>query len=104
MDFSNIYKKVSSSVVNIIQVDSSKNYQSFATGVIVGDGSKVLTCSHCVSSIYVNAIYLRDTNQCLSGTIIFNDVKSDIAILDMGRVVGIASRRRPYRKDFTARL
>lgn len=91
MDYSNVYKKVASSVVNVIQVNSDNSCRDFATGVLIGDGSKVLTCSHCVNSHFRNAIYTKSTNQFQVGTIIFNNTDNDIAILDMGRIVGNAS-------------
>ena len=91
MDYSNVYKKVAESVVNVIQVNSDRTCRDFATGVLIGDGSKVLTCSHCVNSNFINAIYTKSNNQFQSGNIIFNDIHNDIAILDMGKVIGNAS-------------
>ena len=91
MDYSNVYKKVASSVVNVIQVNPDNSCRDFATGVLIGDGSKVLTCSHCVDTHFRNAIYTKSTNQFQVGTIIFNDTDKDIAILDMGKIVGNAA-------------
>lgn len=91
MDYSNVYKKIDSSVVNIIQLDSNKTCQGSASGVLIGDGSKVLTCSHCVNSKFINAIYDKSQHQYQSGKIIFDDHNNDIAILDMGNVVGAAA-------------
>ena len=91
MDYSNVYKKVAASVVNVIQVNSDRTCRDFATGVLIGDGSKVLTCSHCVNSNFINAIYKKSNNQFQSGNIVFNDIHNDIAILDMGTVIGNAS-------------
>ena len=79
MDYSNVYKKVASSVVNVIQVNPDNSCRDFATGVLIGDGSKVLTCSHCVNSHFRNAIYTKSTNQFQVGTIFFNDTDNDIA-------------------------
>ena len=78
MDYSNVYKKVAASVVNVIQVNSDRTCRDFATGVLIGDGSKVLTCSHCVNSNFINAIYTKSNNQFQSGNIIFNDIHNDI--------------------------
>ena len=91
MDYSNVYKKVAPSVVNVIQVNADSTCRDFATGVLIGDGSKVLTCSHCVNPAFINAIYTKKTNEYFAGTIIFSDPNNDIAILDMGRVMGIAA-------------
>lgn len=59
MDYSNVYKKVAPSVVNVIQVNADSTCRDFATGVLIGDGSKVLTCSHCVNPAFINAIYTK---------------------------------------------
>lgn len=91
MDYSNVYKKIASSVVNIIQVDSNKTCQGFASGVLIDDGSKVLTCSHCVNSNLTNGIYDKSKDLYQPGKIIFDDHNNDIAILDMGNVVGTAA-------------
>lgn len=91
MDYSKVYKKVASSVVNVIQVNPDNTCRDFATGVLIGDGSKVLTCSHCISPHYTNAIYTKSTTCFQGGRIIFNDTDNDIAILDMGNIVGNAS-------------
>ena len=90
MDYAVVYKKVEKSVVNIIQVNQDNSCREFGTGVLIDDGSKVLTCSHCVNPNFINAIYDKYSNMYQTGTIIFNDEDNDIAILDMGKVVGTA--------------
>lgn len=89
MDYAAVYKKVEQSVVNVIQVNPDRTCRDFGTGVLIGDGSKVLTCAHCVNHNFVNAIYDKNTNAFYSGTIIFNDSNNDVAILDMGQVRGV---------------
>ena len=89
MDYAIVFKKVEQSVVNVIQVNSDQTCRDFGTGVLIGDGSKVLTCAHCVNTNFINAIYDKSTNTYHSGTIIFNDLDNDIAILDMGQVMGV---------------
>ena len=69
MDYSNVFKAVSPSIVNVVQLDSSNNFCSTASGVLIGDGSKLLTCFHC--------------------DIIFSDKDNDIAILDLHTIIGI---------------
>ena len=77
--------------MNVIQVNADNTCRDFATGVLIGDGSKVLTCSHCVNPAFTNAIYTKTANKYFAGNIIFNDTDNDIAILDMGRVMGAAA-------------
>ncbi|MBE6916088.1 MAG: trypsin-like peptidase domain-containing protein [Ruminococcaceae bacterium] len=88
MDYSNLYKKVKDSIVNIIQVDSNRSVVSTATGSIIGHGCDVLTCSHCIDLSLSNAIYDKSTNLVKCGTVIFDDEKLDIAILHFKDPIG----------------
>ena len=93
MDYSKIYKVVSESVVNVVQLDSDTNFHSMASGVIIDDGSKVLTCSHCVEENFKNGILVdKSKNLVKIGNVIFKDEKRDIAIIDFGRVIGVSAR------------
>lgn len=47
MDCSQLYDKVEQSVVQVVQLDAANNIVSSAIGEIMGDGSLVITCSHC---------------------------------------------------------
>lgn len=89
MDYSNIYKKVSPSVVNVVQLDSNNMFCSTASGVLIADGSKVLTCFHCVDANLKNGVLVDKSRGLVqSGSIIFFDKDNDIAILDIGKSIG----------------
>ncbi len=86
MDYSSVYKKVEKSIVNIIQLSGSTAV-STATGTIIGDGTYVLTCSHCVNTKFQNGIFIKP-NSFIPGTIVFNDSVMDIAILQFTSSLG----------------
>lgn len=89
MDYSKIYKVVSESVVNVVQLDSDNNFHSTASGVIIDDGSKVLTCFHCVEGDFKNGILSDKSNKLVQiGEIVFKNEKRDIAIIDFGQPIG----------------
>lgn len=53
MDYSNIYSQVEKSIVRVIVgiVKNNELQPAFhGTGTIVDDGTKVLTCSHCIDT------------------------------------------------------
>lgn len=87
MDYSNVYKKVEKSIVNIIQLNGTA-VVSTGTGTIIGNGTCVLTCSHCVNTTFKNGIYIKSNNNFIPGTIIFNDPNMDIAILQFPSSLG----------------
>lgn len=94
MDYSKIYKRIADSIVNVIQYDKRNNLISTASGVIIDDGSKVLTCSHCINlDININnGILSDDKNRAIPGKIIFNDINNDIAILEIQNFNGVPLR------------
>ena len=59
MDFSSVYKKVNSSIVNVVVVNKTNVPISTGSGVLIGDGSTVLTCNHCIDSSNKNGIYFK---------------------------------------------
>lgn len=88
MDFSNIYKQIKDSIVNVIVVNSANTVISTGTGVLVGDGSKILTCSHCINMKEINGIYDPFKSVIEKGIVVFNDSVLDIAILEMSKSYG----------------
>jgi len=92
MDWSKVYKQVEKSVVSIIQINYKNEVQSIATGVIVADGSKILTCAHCVSENFINVIHFKEENKFINGNVIFLDINNDIAILDTKIIIGNAAK------------
>lgn len=89
MDYSKLYKSVSASVVNVVQLDSNNILCSTASGVLIADGSKVLTCAHCVDASLKNGILVDKARGLIQlASIIFSDSDNDIAILDLGKSIG----------------
>lgn len=89
MDFSKLYKNVAKSVVNVVQLDANNNFCSTASGVIIDDGTKVLTCFHCVEGNFKNGILIDKSSASVKlGNISFQDKKRDIAIIDFGQTIG----------------
>lgn len=90
MDLSSIYKIVSPSVVNILQIDpTTTKVSSTASGVIIGDGSKVLTCAHCLNTKNLNGIYDNIEESFIPGKISYLNQTIDIGILDMPNTIGV---------------
>lgn len=87
MDYSNVYKKVQKAIVNVVQLQNQTNIVSTATGTIIGDGTLVLTCSHCINPNLKNGLFIKP-NSFIEGTIVFNDVDMDIAILKFTSFLG----------------
>ena len=70
MDYASVYKKVEKSIVNVIQL-SGTSAVSTSTGTIIGDGTYVLTCSHCVNIMLQNGIFIKP-NKCSFTRFIFS--------------------------------
>ncbi len=90
MNYSKVYKTVADSVVNVIQVDVNGNIISTGSGMIIDDGKKVLTCSHCCSTTYKTCLYEKESKKIIEGIILFNDQIHDIAILEFPISIGKA--------------
>jgi serine protease Do len=88
MDYSDLYKQVEASVVNVIFINSEKEPLSTGTGVLIGDGSNVLTCAHCVDESRTNGIYDPIAKDMKIGKIVFIDKGIDIAILELAKPFG----------------
>ena len=91
MDYSSVYKKVKDSIVNVV-FKQGPNAFSTATGVLIDDGSKILTCAHCVSQTQQNVVFDRKTQKAIPVSIIFygnpNINIQDIAILQASSTLG----------------
>lgn len=89
MNYSSVYKKVSLSVVNVVQLDANNHLCSTASGVLISDGSKVLTCYHCVDMNLQNGVIIDKSKGTIQfGNIIFCDEANDVAILDFKKSIG----------------
>ena len=76
MDFSNEYNQVQDSVIRIISTIGQ------GSGVLIGDGTRALTCSHCIVPNTTLTGALSGQNNGQIGTVIFNDANLDIAIIE----------------------
>lgn len=82
MDYSKAFKMVKDSVVMI------KNGNGTGTGSIVGDGTLILTCHHCVfpiNNLSVEHPFLKTSK---TATILSSDQASDIALLKIDSKIG----------------
>ncbi|TYG09993.1 hypothetical protein DJ548_04530 [Klebsiella grimontii] len=91
MSFVELYKQVENSVVNIVIGNNNMQIGS-STGSIVGDGTKVLTCAHCVQGAEQIAIveknYPDGTFEVINAKILAIEPKADLAILGCDSKVG----------------
>ncbi|WP_407525708.1 serine protease [Lacibacter sp. MH-610] len=91
MDFSNQFQQIQNSVVRIISITGqTPNIQivSSGSGVLIGDGRKILTCSHCVVANTQTVAVLSGQNNGQIVTAIFNDAAADIAVLQAQNSMG----------------
>ncbi|HIG8636233.1 serine protease [Klebsiella pneumoniae] len=91
MSFVELYKRVENSVVQVI-TGENKSPTGFSTGSVVGDGTKVLTCAHCVQGAkqiaIVEKIYPNGQIDVINAKILAIEPKADLAILGCYRKVG----------------
>ena len=88
MDYSDIYKHVEQSIVNVVIFDNTGRATSTATGAIIDDGQKVLTCSHCCSTSLSTGIFDKHNSKAFAGNVVFNDQKNDVAIIEFPYKIG----------------
>ncbi|MFE7065012.1 serine protease [Sutcliffiella sp. NPDC057660] len=88
MDFSSQFEQIKDSVVNVLVLDQNQQIVSSGTGVLVGEGNKVVTCSHCLLPNLKNGVRFSGSNNFQLGNIIFNDPVKDIAILEFSQPLG----------------
>jgi len=88
MDFSQAFQNIQGSVVNVLGLNKQDESISSGSGVIIGDGSFVLTCAHCVipNTRTIARFSGADTGEI--ATILFNDEQSDIALLQFQKSIG----------------
>lgn len=87
MDFSKQFDEIKEAVVNICVLNNAeeKKIISSGSGVIIGDGTKIITCSHCIKPNLLNIARFSGENDAQKCKVIFNDTKNDIAILEVGK-------------------
>lgn len=85
MDFSNQFQQIQNSVVRVVSItgqDPNIQIVASGSGVLIGNGRKILTCSHCVvANTRTIAVLSGQTNGQVV-TAIFNNAAADVAILE----------------------
>lgn len=91
MDFSNEFHQVQNSIVRVLSIQGTGLNQqilSVGSGVLVGNGSKALTCSHCILPHTQTIVAFSGQNTGHIATLIFNDPALDIAVLEFQNPIG----------------
>ncbi len=90
MDFSSQFDEIKGSVVNICVLNNTqeKKIISSGSGVLIGDGTKIITCSHCIKPNLVNIARFSGEANAQKCRIIFNDPIKDIAVLEVDKSLG----------------
>ncbi len=91
MPLTKVYEAVKSGVVRVLALDPQRqNIVSSGSGSVIGNGSLVLTCAHCVVPGAQMAI-AHPTHRGISihGNVAFYDPTYDIALLNFHEVVGV---------------
>ena len=91
MNFSNEFNQIQNSVVRVLSIQGIGMNQQFVgagSGVLIGDGSKALTCSHCIIQNTLTAALLSGQNNGQLASVIFNDPILDIAVLQFPTSMG----------------
>ena len=89
MPLTKSYSRVKNSVVRVLALNSTVPV-SFGSGSVIDDGTKVLTCAHCVIPGTQTAIAdPSNPRNAILGTVIFVDQTYDIALLEFKQSVGM---------------
>ena len=88
MDFSQEFKNIQGSVINVLALDASNNSVSSGSGVLVGNGSLALTCNHCIIENTRIVARFSGSGSGEIAKVIFQDPDADIAILEFSKPIG----------------
>ncbi|MDN4493375.1 S1 family peptidase [Ureibacillus aquaedulcis] len=90
MDFSKQFDRIKGSVVNICVLNNAedKKILSSGSGVLIGDGTRIITCSHCIKPDLINVARFSGEDSAKECKIVFNDPNKDIAILEVDKSLG----------------
>jgi S1-C subfamily serine protease len=91
MDFSNQYNQIQSSVIRVLAMTGqgvNQQIVSSGTGVLIDNGTKAITCSHCVVPNTITVGVLSGQNNGQIANVIFNDPIMDIAVLEFQQTLG----------------
>jgi S1-C subfamily serine protease len=91
MDFSNQYNQIQNSVIRVLAITGQgvdQQVLSSGSGVLIDNGTKALTCSHCIVPNTTSVGVLSGQNNGQIANVIFNDPIMDIAILEFQQALG----------------
>lgn len=88
MDFSQEFKNIQESVVNVLALNTQNVLLSSGSGVIISNGDLVLTCNHCIISDAKTVIRFSGSENFIIGNVVFQDPHSDIALLQFQESIG----------------
>jgi len=91
MDFSNQYNQIQNSVIRVLAMTGqgvNQQILSSGTGVLIDNGTKAITCSHCVVPNTISVGVLSGQNNGQIANVIFNDPIMDIAVLEFQQTLG----------------
>ncbi|QCR32807.1 serine protease [Lysinibacillus sp. SGAir0095] len=90
MNFSKQFDEIKDSVVNVCVLNNAeeKKIMTSGSGVIIGDGTKIITCSHCIKPNLLNIARFSGNENAKECKVIFNDPIKDIAILEVDKSIG----------------
>lgn len=83
MDYSEVYEKVASQVKQIVILNQSNQILSSGTAFVVGDGTQLLTCSHCIQVGSGQRLVLLEYDKIIDIPldVIVDDQQNDFALL-----------------------
>lgn len=89
MDFSNIYTSVQEKVFNLAIIENNSVVRC-GSSFLIGDGTIMLTCSHCIQKTSTQTICLISGNKiiCDSISVTDDDPKNDFAVLKLPYTLG----------------
>ena len=91
MDFSTQYNQIQNSVIRILAITGQGVNQQLvgaSSGVLIDNGRKALTCSHCIIANTTIVGVLSGQNNGQIGNVVFNDTNIDIAIVEFQQALG----------------
>lgn len=94
MDFSQAFQSIQGSVVNVLALNTQNTPISSGSGVIIGNGSLVLTCAHCIIPNTNTIARFSGANNGQVATVLFQDQQSDIALLQLQQPIGSPAKIR----------
>lgn len=92
MNFSTQFASIENSIVRILAITGQGQQQQIravGSGVIIGVGTKVLSCSHCILQNTQTAVLVNGQGNAQTATIIFNDPVLDIGVLEFRNSIGV---------------